>query len=193
MIFLVFPDIPTEDRLLAQARQGSKEAMMTIYETYFPPIYQFIRLRVVDSTLAEDLASDVFVKLVEALQGRTAPKVSLRGWLFKVARNLVYKHYGKTRQFPTTTLEEWLPASSYDNPEVEFMRMLSAERARSAIQQLSPDQQEVLALRFGQVLSLEETAAVMDKTVGAVKQLQFRAVNTLRTILKQMGMETANG
>src|SRR5689334_18424838 len=93
MILIVLPDITIEDRLLAQARQGDREALMRIYDTYFPPIFNFIRLRVDDTLLAEDLASDVFIKLVETLHGRNAPHHSLRGWLFKVARNRIHDHY----------------------------------------------------------------------------------------------------
>ncbi len=193
MIVIVLPDIPSEDRLLARARQGQQDAIMQIYESYFPPIFQFIRLRVGERALAEDLASEVFVKLVEALQGNNAPRHSLRGWLFRVARNAIHDHYGKSRQLPTTTLDEWLPASPDNDPEVQFMRTLSVERARRAIRMLAAEQQEVLILRFGQMLSLQETADIMGRSTNAVKSLQFRAINTLRSILEGMRTETANG
>jgi RNA polymerase sigma-70 factor (ECF subfamily) len=94
MIFIVLPDIPTEDRLLLQARRGDSEAIMQIYEQYFPPVYQFVQLRVGDPALAEDLTSEVFVKLVDSLRGRSAPQHSLRGWIFRVARNVMSSHFG---------------------------------------------------------------------------------------------------
>jgi RNA polymerase sigma-70 factor (ECF subfamily) len=193
MIVIVLPDIPSEDRLLARARQGQQDAIMQIYESYFPPIFQFIRLRVGEQALAEDLASEVFVKLVGSLQNHSAPRHSLRGWLFRVARNEIHDHYGKSRQLPTTTLDEWLPASPDNDPEVQFMRSVSVEQARRAIRMLVADQQEVLILRFGQMLSLQETADIMGKSTNAVKSLQFRAINTLRNILEGMRTETANG
>lgn len=193
MIFLVLPDIPAEDRLLAQARQGNQDAIMQIYESYFPPIFQFIRLRVGDRALAENLGSEVFVKLVDALPGRNAPRHSLRGWLFRVARNAIHDHYGKSRQLPTTTLDEWLPASPDNDPEVQFMRSVSVERARRAIRMLSAEQQEVLILRFGQMLTLQETADILGKSANAVKSLQYRAINTLRGILETLRTETVNG
>src|SRR5664279_5620497 len=117
MILIVLPDIPTEDRLLAQARRGDPAAIMQIYEQYFPPVYQFIRLRVDDIALAEDLTSEVFLKLVDALRGRNAPRHSLRGWIFRVARNVLSSHFGAERQYPRTSLEEWIPSSSDDDPE----------------------------------------------------------------------------
>jgi RNA polymerase sigma-70 factor (ECF subfamily) len=193
MIVIVLPDIPMEDRLLAQAREGSQDAVMRIYESYFPPIYNFIRLRVSDPILAEDLASEVFLKLVNALRGRTAPHHSLRGWLFRVARNAIHDHYGKNRQMTTEALEEWMPAPPDNEPEVMFGHSLSVERARSAIRKLPAEQQEVLILRFGQMLSLEETADILGKKIGAVKSLQFRAVNTLRAVLGELNTEGSYG
>lgn len=183
MIVIVLPDIPAEDRLLVSARQGERNALRQIYESYFPPIYQFIRLRVNDREQARDIAQDVFSSLFVALHGRTPPQKSLRAWLFRVARNKIYDHYGAKKQFPTTTLDEWIPASSDDNPETEFMRSARVEHARSALQKLVAEQQEVLILRFGQDLSLEETADLMNKSVSAVKSLQFRAVERLRQLL----------
>ena len=193
MILIVLPDIPMEDRLLTQARQGNQEAMMQIYESYFPPIYNFIRLRVDDHQLAEDLASDVFVKLVSAFRSPNAPRHSLRGWLFRVARNVMHDHYGRTRQLATEALDEWFPSSGDEDPEIQFVRMLDVERTRHALHMLSAEQQEVLILRFGQTLSLQETADILGKNVGAVKSLQFRAVNALRQIFGELRLEGENG
>ncbi len=192
MILIVLPDIPTEDRLLARARQGDSAAIMEIYELYFPPVYQFIRLRVDEAQLAEDLSSEVFLKLVDALRGRNAPRQSLRGWIFRVARNVLHTHFGKERRYPTVTLEEWTPAPSEDEPEVQFIRTMKLEQARRALRTLNAEQQEVLVLRFGQRLDLQATADVMNKSVSAIKSLQFRAVNTLRQLLSEMRMEVEN-
>lgn len=193
MIVIVLPDIPAEDELLAQARKGNQNAMMLIYESYFPPIYNFIRLRVDDPSLAEDLASDVFLKLVDALHSRNAPHHSLRGWLFRVARNVLHDHYGKNQQLTTETLEEWVIASSDTDPEIQFMHTLNIERTRQALRMLASDQQEVLILRFGQSLSLQETADIMGRQISAIKSLQFRAVNTLRQILGEIQLERRHG
>lgn len=191
MIVIVLPDIPAEDQLLSRARQGDQSAIMEIYEGYFPPIFQFIRLRIDDPALAEDIASDVFVKFIQALRGRAAPHHSLRGWLFQVTRNELNRHYSKRRRFPISTLEEWVPAPSESEPEIRFLRTMNIQQARRAIQTLTPEQQEVLILRFGQMLSLEATADIMGKNIGAIKSLQFRAVNALRQILGEARLEAA--
>jgi len=182
MIVLVLPDIPYEDDLLARARRGDRDAIMEIYEYYSEPIYGYLRLRVGDPALAEDITSDVFLQFLSAVRGKKAPRYSLRGWLFKVARNLLAKHYKNIQKLPTSTLEEWIPSQDPDL-EVHFLRSINIEQTRHALQMLNEQQQEVLVLRFGQSLSLEETADIMGKSVSAIKSLQFRAVHTLRQIL----------
>jgi RNA polymerase sigma-70 factor (ECF subfamily) len=166
MIVIVLPDIAAEDRLLEAARQGNQDAIVD------------------DRALAEDLASEVFLALVTAIQKQNAPRHSLRGWLFRVARNSIYDHYGS--RMSTATLEEWIPAPQDENPESAALRAMDSEQARRALKMLADEQQEVLILRFGQGLSLQETADIMGKQVGAVKSLQFRAVNTLRQVLSQV-------
>ncbi len=185
MILIVLPDIPYETDLLAKAQFGDQAALRSLYDQYFPPVYQFIRLRIADREDARDLAADVFMDFFSALQRRKAPTISLRAWLFRVARNKLYDHYGKRRQFPTETLEEWVPADGESGPEAQFMVRARVTRVRHALRALPVDQQEVLLLRFGQGLNLEETADLMDKSVSAVKSLQFRAVSTLRERLDQ--------
>jgi RNA polymerase sigma-70 factor (ECF subfamily) len=183
ILIIVLPDLPTEDRLLARARRGDQEAVVTIYDQYFEPLYGFIRLRVDDPALAEDLTGDVFLRLVAALRGGTAPHHSLRGWLFRVARNILHDHYGQAGRVAETALEEWVPAPDEHDPEARALAALDAARVRSALRDLPGDQQEVLLLRFGQMLSLQETAAIMGKGVGAVKSLQFRATSNLRQVM----------
>lgn len=183
MIVIVLPDISVEQNLLADARQNKSEALKAIYESYFPPIYQFIRLRIRDREQARDIAADVFLDLFVALHSQNPPRISLRAWLFRVARNKVYDHYGRTQRFPTTTLDEWTPAVDDEDLEIAFLHSTQVERVRHALQMLVAEQQEVLILRFGQGLSLQETADLMDRSVSATKSLQFRAVDTLRSIL----------
>lgn len=189
----VLPELAQEDLLLARARRGDRVALTEIYEAYFPAIYQFIRLRVDDRQVAEDVASEVFVTLIDTIGTHSGPRQSLRGWLFRVARSELHGLQGKIHHFPTVTLDEaldeWMANGTGADLEVDFIRSVDAERARQALQMLAPDQQEVLILRFGEGLSLQDTADVMGKNTGAVKSLQFRAVNTLRQILGDMRAE----
>lgn len=193
MIVIVLPDITAENFLLTQAQQGSDDALRDIYQHYFAPVYQYIRLRVDNKEEAEDLASEVFFKMIKAFRGRQAPRHSLRGWLFKTARHVLYDHYGSRQKFTPEALDEWLPADNDPDPETQFIRKLDIQRAQAALRRLSLDQQEVIILRFGQLLSLKETADIMGKQVNAIKALQLRAINSLRRILAEMRMEQTHG
>jgi RNA polymerase sigma-70 factor, ECF subfamily len=185
MIVLVLPDIARDEEILALARSGDEDAIVTIYHNYFDPVYQFCRLRVGDDQTAQDLTSEVFTRFIQSLKRETAPQTSLRGWIFRVTRNLIYDYYGREKELPVETLDQWLISTDTD-PEVQALQTMQIERARRAIGMLSPAQQEVLMLRFDQQLSLQETADIMDRQANAIKALQFRAVNTLRQILLHM-------
>jgi RNA polymerase sigma-70 factor (ECF subfamily) len=194
VIFLiVLPDIATEDELMRQASQGNHDALREIYDTYFPAVFRYLRLRVNQVQEAEDLTADVFLKLVAAFQHRRMPRKSLRGWLFRVAHNLMVDHYGKKQRFTLTALTEWIPATEHADPEIQLVRSVGAEAARAAVQSLAFEQQEVIILRFGHMLSLQETADIMNKSISAVKSLQFRALNNLRKTLEQTQIEHPDG
>ncbi|HYO88854.1 MAG TPA: sigma-70 family RNA polymerase sigma factor [Candidatus Limnocylindrales bacterium] len=192
MWMIVLPDPSEDDTLLAAARQGSPAALTEIYDFYFQPIYSFIRLRVDDAPLAEDLTSEVFIRLVEAVRGRGGPRSSLRGWLFKVARNLVHDHYRGRHALSEQELGEWM-ASPNPDPEAHAIYAASIDQVRRALLGLNPDHQEVLILRFTQNLSLQETAEIMGRRTNAIKQLQFRATQALQRALAPALTETDHG
>jgi RNA polymerase sigma-70 factor (ECF subfamily) len=193
MFLIVLPDISTDDALLEALHRKGRDAVIPIYEQYFPPLYQYVRLRVGDRALAQDIVSEVFLRLIASLGGQSAPHSHLRGWLFRVARNEIYRTYGKTRQLPITDLEEWMPAPPESDPDVHFDDTFDLNRVRHALRMLAAEHQEVLILRFGQRLNLQETADILGKSVSAVKSLQFRALDTLRRILLEPNSEAANG
>lgn len=194
MFLIVLPDSPTENTLLFRLRSGDEQAVMAVYEEYFTPLFHYVRLKTGDATLAEDIVSEVFVKLIRSLGTKSAPHSHLRGWLFRVARNEIATHYQKVDKVNIIHLEEWMPAPTDTNPETHIGDLMEIHRMRHAIRMLNDEQQEVLILRFGQRLTLKETADIMDKSVSAIKSLQFRAVDTLRGILiKPVEQEASNG
>lgn len=192
MILIVLPDPSTEMPLLTRLQSGDQDAVTEIYEQFFAPLYQYVRLKVGDRAAAQDIVSEVFVRLIESAGKRSAPRENLRAWLFTVARNEVYRLYGRPRPLSLSDLEEWMPAPPESNPEVRLGDMVHLERVRHALRMLATDHQEVLILRFGQRLSLQETADLLGKSVSAVKSLQFRALDTLRSILLEP-VEATNG
>lgn len=171
---------PDEKTLLERARQLDERALSEIHSCYYGEIYRYALYRTGRSEVADDIASEVFLRLLNALHGGRAPQTTLRGWLFGVASNLVADHFRRAPR-ESAELDEALAASGTTSNEAESN--LQAREVRTVLRRLTPEQQHALALRFGDGLSVEETAQVMGKSVGAVKVLQFRAVAALKRLL----------
>lgn len=150
-----------------------------VYDQYFSEVYRFVLYRVGDQSLAEDIASDVFIRLLEAVKDGRGPDSNIKGWLIGTASHVVTDHFRKKYRRPEEELPESLPDLE-PGPASEVDQREQNRLVRGAYQKLTPEQQDVLALRFGQGYSLEETASRMDKNVNAVKALQFRALAALQ-------------
>lgn len=186
MIFMILPNYDIEDDLLHRLHQQDQLAIIEVYENYFTAVYHYIRLKVGDPEVAEDLASDVFLALIDTVRQRKTPHTSLRGWLFKVARNHIAQHHDTHHKINKVQLGEWMiPATNTnEEPLIEsLMHDLSVEQVMQALENLPDEQQNVIIFRFGQALSIQETADIMGKTVSAIKSLQFRAIDALRQVL----------
>jgi len=183
MFLIVLPDLAVEESLLTRIQRGEQQAISDTYDLYFAPLYQYVRMKTGDGSLAEDIVSEVFISLIESLNRPSAPRKNLRAWLFTVARNQIATHYGKQKQLPLSDLEDWMPTSPDNNPEILAGDVIELERVRHALRMLVAEHQEVLLLRFGQRLSIKETADIMGKSASAIKSLQWRALDTLRSIL----------
>ena len=174
----------SEHTLLERARAYDADALGELYDQYAPLIYAYLYRRVHDAQLAEDLTSEVFVRVLQAIQSEQFWHTSFRGWLYRIAHNLVVDHYRKQPPVPMLALDEQLVAAQ-DEPDSVLAEKLSDQRLLAAISHLTPDQQQVLVLRFGEQMAAREVAEVMGKSVGAVEALQHRALAALRRILKE--------
>jgi RNA polymerase sigma-70 factor (ECF subfamily) len=171
-----------ESQLLERARAYDAEALAEIYDCYSGAIYRYLYRHVGDAAQAEDLTSEVFLRLLQALNTRKAPRKHLQGWLYRVAHNLAMDLFRKRPKAETLVLDESL-ATTAELPPALVQKHQDQVRLRVAVRQLSPDQQQVILLRFGEGLKIREVGQVLGKSEGAVKVLQHRAVNRLRKLL----------
>ena len=160
-------------------------AITAIHDRYYPEVYRFARFRVNDQIVAEDIAGDVFMRLLEAVHAGKGPHSNLRGWLLRTTANIVNDHYrelyNRPKVDPPDILEDdgdLLVAQS--DPVILSDEAERNQRLQRAIDELTEAQKLVITLRFGSRLSLEETAQVMNKSVNTIKALQFRALAALR-------------
>lgn len=156
-----------------------------IYDDYYERIYNYIYHRLGEASLAEDMAGEVFLRMLESVQTDRAWRTSLTGWLYRIAHNLVIDHYRRRGRHDESELDERIAADDrIGTPRVSVEQMLTQQQLSLALVYLTDEQQEVVVLKFVEDMSNGEIAEIMGKSEGAVKALQHRALTTLRRVLE---------
>lgn len=171
--------------LLREAQKLDSQALAEVHDMYYPQVYRYVAFRLNDPQAAEDITADVFLQLLEALRNPRSPIRDLRAWLLGTAHHLINDHLRKQYRRPLEDIEDHDALPDEASIESASEAAFHQEQINWALRQLTGDQQEVLALRFSQELSLDETARMMRKTVNAVKVLQFRALAAVRRLLEK--------
>jgi RNA polymerase sigma-70 factor (ECF subfamily) len=182
-------DEAERERLIALvelARSGDKEAFGLLYDHYQGSVYRFLYYRTRSQTLAEDLTSETFFRALRSMNNFRWQGKDFGAWLMTIARNLTTDHFkaGRTRLEMTT--EDMTPHDdTTEGPESAVLAGLTNEVLLKALTELPTEQRECLILRFLQGLSIAETALALDRSDGAVKQLQLRGVRNLAKLLPE--------
>lgn len=170
--------------LVDKAREHDPEAFGKLYDFFVDKIYRYIFYRVGRAADAEDLTEDVFMKAFEAIGRYEWREVPFSAWLFRIAHNSVTDHFRRQARKPEVVLGE-MPEIPEDETAVEqYAAKMMQEQVRSAITQLTIDQQNVIILKFFAGLSNKEVASFLGKTAESVKALQHRALRSLNRILE---------
>ena len=175
----------SEYTLLKRAQAYEAEAIGELYDHYAPLIYAYLYRRVQDAQLAEDLTSEVFVRVLQAIQDARFWHTSFRAWLYRIAHNQVVDYYRQQARATVLPLEERILPDDGDDLEMAHEETRMHEMLGDAIRRLTPDQQQVLALRFGEQMKTQEVAEIMEKSTGAIEALQHRALAALRKMVNQ--------
>jgi RNA polymerase sigma-70 factor (ECF subfamily) len=166
--------------LVALAQGGDQDAFGRMYVSCQGPIRGFLLRRTSDPDVAEDLAQQVFVRAWQALPRYQQTGVPFMAWLFRIARNALIDHYRRER--PTVGIEDFdLPSES--DHDAALIHAEEFEAVARAMKRLRADYQDVIRLRFLMGLSSREVAEVMERSEGAIRVLQLRAIRALRAEL----------
>jgi RNA polymerase sigma-70 factor, ECF subfamily len=176
-------DDASVDALARAATSGDVEAVGRLYDALVGPIYRFVAVRVRRREDAEDLTHLVFERIVGALPRYRHNGRPFAAWAFRIARNAVIDHQRRLR--PTEQLGSIAEPSDDIGPDALSVRGEEIRELRAAIQRLTPDQQEAIALRYAVGLSAEEAARVMGRQAGTIRGLTFRAIEALRRHLAE--------
>jgi RNA polymerase sigma-70 factor, ECF subfamily len=171
--------------LVERAQAGDRDALEDLYLLHFDRIYSYLHLAVGNRHDAEDLTTQTFVRMLESISRFRFGKAPFSAWLFRIAHNLAMDHFraGKRVQ-PSDDLPEDEDTAE-DSAEEQALQELGRGSMLELITALSPDQQQVLTLKFLFSFSNPETATILGKTEGAVKALQHRALASLHRQIAQ--------
>ena len=170
--------------LVARAQEGDPEAFGALYDRYFDVVYRYVYYRVSNQSLTEDMVSETFLRALRRITSFTWQGRDFGAWLVTIARNLIADHFKSSRYKLELTTGEILDADrATDGPEDEVLDSMTNMTLLEAVKMLGAEQQECIVLRFLQGFSVTETALAMGKTDGAIKALQYRAVQSLKKLL----------
>jgi len=172
---------------LAAARRREPAAIASVYTAFAPALFRFFVAQVGNRHTAEDLTGEVFAAAIEALPGFRGPVEALGGWLFRIARHDLFdfrRRQSRARFDPLDdVLDEAAMAAGASDPEELAIDRVEGKRMLAALDELSPDQREVLLLRMAAGLTAPEVADALGKTTGAVRALQHRGLASLARAL----------
>jgi RNA polymerase sigma-70 factor (ECF subfamily) len=167
------------DAELVQAARADVRSFLPLYERYFPKVQRYVRIRVGDRAACEDITSEVFMAALAALP-EFRGSGSFAAWLFRIAQNAVRSHHRGARalQLDEVTLAA-IPGEDPAPPE-EALRRERLAHLRAVVSTLKPEQQNLLALRYGAELESHEIGEVLGKSAVAVRVALHRTLAELR-------------
>lgn len=172
---------PDEDQLVRRAVARDPEAFGGLYELYINRIGRYVYYKVGHAEEAEDLTEQVFLKAWESIHNFRGEPPAFPIWLFRLAHNLVIDYHRTRKQ--TAELHEFIEDKNPLPEEIVDAR-IDSEILRKAISRLTPEQQQVVVLRFIEGLPHAQVAAIMNKNEVAVRGIQYRAIVALQRIVR---------
>jgi RNA polymerase sigma-70 factor (ECF subfamily) len=163
-------------------QREKEDRLAGLYDEYFDRIARYIYVRLGDRNEAENLAGEVFLKALESLKSYKERGIPMQAWLFRIAHNVSVDHLRKRGKIATVPIDG-VQIAAKEDPVATAEKNIEMERVNEAIQKLTPEQREVVRLRFFGGLSSKEVGDILRKSDGAVREMQRSAVERLRSLL----------
>jgi RNA polymerase sigma-70 factor, ECF subfamily len=176
-------NISDDNALLDGARRLDSKVLADIYDRYSPEIYSYAIRLLGDASLAEDCVSDTFSRFLFALKNSRGPVQYLRAYLYRIAHNWITDLY-RRQPPPPEELDEEMEDQS-PGPSIQAENTLRAHQTHRALMLLTPEQRQVIMLRYVVGMEMEEIAESLAKPLGAIKALKHRGIEALRTLLQK--------
>ena len=176
--------VVAEWEVVRRAQRFDEDALKSLYEAYYPKIYGYAFLQMGDVQAAEDLASDVMLKMIESIKSYQFKGLPFGAWVFRIARNRLIDLHRRRKRRGEVDLSETL-ASTLASPQSMAERALERGQLQVAMKHLTNEQRQVIVLKFIQGFDNRSIGRIMGRSEGAIKSLQHRALHALRRVLYQ--------
>lgn len=172
-----------DEQLIIQAQEGSADAFGMLYDRYSRTIYRYIASHIDSRLDAEDLTEEIFMRAWNALPKYDERGLPFSAFLFRSARNSLIDYYRQKKV--VQALGDYDIESTLEDPQEVINSRLEDENLREKLSLLRDDYRTVLALRFLSGLTPDETAVMMERSIGAIRVLQHRALSALKELIEK--------
>jgi RNA polymerase sigma-70 factor, ECF subfamily len=167
-------------RLVDAAQAGDRDALEELYLIHFDRIYSYLHMTVGNRHDAEDLTTQTFLRMLESIGKFRWQSAPFSAWLFRIAHNLSMDHFRASRRWQPEEEVPEPPGAEARSAEEEALHSIGRKSMLELIEGLSDEQRQVLTLKFVFSFSNGDVATILEKTEGAVKSLQHRALVSLQ-------------
>jgi RNA polymerase sigma-70 factor (ECF subfamily) len=168
--------------IVRRAQGYDEDALQSLYEVYYPKVYNYAFLQLGDVQAAEDLSSDVMLKMVESIKSYKFKGLPFSAWVFRIARNRLIDLHRRRKRRGEVDLSESI-AGTLASPQVMAERAIERGQIQVALKHLTDEQRQVIVLKFIEGFDNRSIGSIMGRSEGAIKSLQHRALGALRRIL----------
>ena len=165
-----------------EAERPNEAKLASLYEEYYGKIAHYAYVRIGNKTEAEDIAGEVFLRALDSLKSYKERGIPMQAWLFRIAHNLVVDHLRKGAKRKTVSIDTIEVVSDID-PVTVVETNIELTRVTKAMEELTGEQREVLEFRFFGGLTSKETGSILNKSDGAVREMQRAGIEKLRKLL----------
>ncbi len=177
------PDDEPERQVIEAAQTGDLEALSHLYDTHINQVYRYALARLANVQDAEDVAEEIFLKMLNGLPSYQWRRVPFSAWLMRIARNEVISFARRTGRRPQAELSDDIEDRHNGDLVEETERVMALEDLRTAVTRLPEAQREVIILRFASGLSVADTAKALGKRENNVKVLQHKGMQHLAKLM----------
>jgi RNA polymerase sigma-70 factor (ECF subfamily) len=179
--FMTASEREASDALVAEAAKTDPHAFGELYERYYDRVYRYIYHRLGNPADAEDITALVFMKALEGLPSYHCNVNGFAPWLFRITRNAVVDHYRRRRK--QCSLDQAEHESGSEDPVSDVLHSERREELQMLVAHLSPEQRDVVLMRYAADLTFAEIAVIVKKNEAAVRMLLHRGLRKMKAVM----------